>query len=105
MQVKKQSIMNKGEIDMSEKEAKPKAEAKAAEKVAEAKVMVVHAGNDYPLDWSDLNLATEPGMTSDVDILAACEEKLDLKPGSLGNSTIKRPATGRVLISGRATLG
>jgi len=70
-----------------------------------AEIMVVFNGKDFPLSFKDLGLPTEPHMTSDADLLAACENALDQKAGSFRSLEIKRPATGRILISGAATLG
>ena len=72
----------------------------------QAEIMLVHNGKDTPMNWEDLNLkGVSPANVGDADLLAAVETVAGLKAGDLGDSTIKRPSTGRILISGRSTLG
>ncbi len=88
--------------------AKDKKEEAAVEETA-AEVMLVHGGKDYPMDWEDLTFKglsdVTPATIGDADLLAAVENQAGLKAGALNNCTIKRPSTGRILISGRSTLG
>lgn len=72
----------------------------------ETGIFVVHGGKDYTVPWADLDLkGVEPHLVSDQDLKAAVENALELKAGSLAGADMKRPATGRILISGRASLG
>ena len=76
-----------------------------AKETPTAEIFVVHAGKDYELMFADLDIAVEPHLVGDADLVASVENALELKAGSLRDATVKRPSTGRVLISGRASLG
>ncbi len=97
---------------MATKKQKAAAEAAAAVEAEEslANIMLVHKGDDMPFNWEDLNFKgiegdVTPATVSDNDLLAALEDAAGLKAGDLGNTTIKRPATGRILVSSRSVLG
>lgn len=84
-------------------------EKKAAVEETQAEIMVVHNG-DNALNWEDLDFShlgeeVTPNAVADGDLIAACENALGLKAGSLGTATIKRPSTKRIFISGRSVLG
>ena len=88
---------------------KEKAAVEAAEESL-ANIMLVHNGEDMPFNWEDLTFKgiegeATPATVSDNDLLAALEDAAGLKAGDLGQSTIKRPATARILVSGRSVLG
>lgn len=72
----------------------------------ETGIFVVHGGKDYQVKWEDLDLNGVPAhMVSDADLKAAVENALEFKAGTLAGDDLKRPTTGRILISGRASLG
>lgn len=94
---------------MATKKAK-EAAAKAAAAESLANIMLVHGGEDMPFNWEDLSFKgiegdVTPATVSDNDLLAALEDAAGLKAGDLENTTIKRPATGRILVSSRSVLG